>query len=71
MRKRSSSPGAIMAIVAGILVMGALDGLGVLPAPPPGISGPTWAGLFYGIGGTCGGLIVYALIKRLRGKSGD
>ncbi len=71
MRKQSLSPGALMAIFVGVSVVATLDVLGVLPAPPPGIRGSIWAGLLYGVGGSCGGLIVYALIKRLRGKSAD
>ncbi len=68
MRKQSSSSGALIAVFVGVSVAVTLDWLGVLPAPVSFMSGSKWFGFFAGAAGACGGLIVYALIKRLRGK---
>jgi len=60
------NPGRLMMAGAGIVVVGILDVLGVIPGTGSGVSGAVHAGLFYGIGGAGGGMILYEIIQHLR-----
>jgi hypothetical protein len=55
--------------LAGILVVAVLNDLG-LNLSGPGLEGAIRAGLFYGVGGVGGGLVVYEVVQRFRYRLG-
>jgi hypothetical protein len=55
--------------VAGILVVAVLNHLG-LDLSGPGLEGAIRAGLFYGVGGFGGGLVIYEVVQRFRYRLG-
>ena len=50
----------------GFLVVAALDTLDVIHASGPGSVGAIRAGVFYGVGGGGGGMIVGEIVRRVR-----
>ncbi len=58
----------LLFMAIGILVVTALDTLGVIHASGPGTEGAIRAGLFYGVGGGGGGMIVGEIVRRVRDK---
>ena len=64
--KQPVSPGQMWAAAIGIGSVAVLDTIDVIDASGPGIEGAIRAGIYYGLFGTGGGLIVYEIIRRIR-----
>jgi hypothetical protein len=65
--RSSASTGQVVAAMAGIAAVAALDQLGFLPnTGASGLPAAIRAALFYGLGGAGGGLIIYEIVRRIR-----
>jgi hypothetical protein len=51
----------VLSAIGGMFVISLLDAMGVLPS-----ESLLGLAVFYGLFGACGGLVAYALVKRLR-----
>ena len=51
----------LLPAVAGMFVISLLDAVGMIPA-----GSPLTQAIYYGLFGACGGIVVHALVRRLR-----
>lgn len=63
MHKQGLNPGQLACVLGGIFLVAVLNVFGVIDT-----DGIIKAGIYYGVGGAGGGLIIYELIQKIRGE---
>ncbi len=66
MDKQGLNPGQLACLAGGMFLVAVLNIFGVIDT-----DGIIKAAIYYGVGGAGGGLIIYELIQKIRGKKDD